>query len=996
MTDSDKKISSSSRPQESPLSIEDRFRIISELTSDFAYADRVEPDGTIIPEWVSDAVTRVTGYTVDEIHSLGLKSIVLADDWPVVRDHIKKVLSGRSDVIETRITTKGGEVRWLRDYARPVWDEAQSRVVRIYGASQDITESRRAEEERNRVERDYVDFVENAALGLHWVGADGTILWANQAELDLLGYTRDEYIGHHIAEFHADQDTINDILYRLSNKQTLHNYEATLRHKDGSIRHVVITSNVRWDKDRFLHTRCFTRDITESKRAEQANHLLASIVESSDDAILSKDMEGTILSWNKGAERLYGYSAKDVIGRPVSLLMPQERADDFPAIMDTLRRGERVEHYETERITKSGARLHVSLTVSPIRNAEGRIIGASAIARDITFRKRLEQEREQLLVREQAARLEAEQARKFSAEILSREQSARAAAQAAVEKQRLIQDRLTHLVNASSSLLSSLEVSTILPMIVDTAKQVVAADAYAVWRFKSSSGLWQLMASDGLSEEYARGTGTILVGAKPGAIPQIIAEDVTKEWMLESRLEAYQVEGIRSILVIPLRIHGEDAGTVGFYYKQPHHFDETEVRVATALANLAAAAIGTAEMYEEQSKLRQGAEEASRAKDEFLAMVSHELRTPLNAIVGWTGMLRTGKIDEKTAARAVEIIERNARSQAKLIEDLLDISRIISGKLRLNVQPVELSSVVDSSVDVIRPAATAKDVRLQVVLDPEAGPVSGDPERLQQIIWNLLSNAVKFTPRQGRIHVRLQRLNSHVEVTVSDTGQGINPEFLPFVFERFRQADSSFTRSQGGLGLGLAIVRHLVELHGGTVYAYSAGEGQGATFTVKFPLMIIHTPDLYQTGPRRSRDRAVSAAAPFDCPQSLDGIRLLIVEDEPDARDLLKVILGQCGAQVKAAQSAEEALIEFQEWKPDLMISDIEMPGEDGYTLIQKVRSSEHRPQRLPAIALTAHARPEDRLRALRAGYDAHVAKPVEANELVAVIESLARMIGKM
>jgi PAS domain S-box-containing protein len=381
MTDSDKKISSSSRPQESPLSIEDRFRIISELTSDFAYADRVEPDGTIIPEWVSDAVTRVTGYTVDEIHSLGLKSIVLADDWPVVRDHIKKVLSGRSDVIETRITTKGGEVRWLRDYARPVWDEAQSRVVRIYGASQDITESRRAEEERNRVERDYVDFVENAALGLHWVGADGTILWANQAELDLLGYTRDEYIGHHIAEFHADQDTINDILYRLSNKQTLHNYEATLRHKDGSIRHVVITSNVRWDKDRFLHTRCFTRDITESKRAEQANHLLASIVESSDDAILSKDMEGTILSWNKGAERLYGYSAKDVIGRPVSLLMPQERADDFPAIMDTLRRGERVEHYETERITKSGARLHVSLTVSPIRNAEGRIIGASAIAR---------------------------------------------------------------------------------------------------------------------------------------------------------------------------------------------------------------------------------------------------------------------------------------------------------------------------------------------------------------------------------------------------------------------------------------------------------------------------------------------------------------------------------------------------------------------------------------------------------------------------------------
>jgi PAS domain S-box-containing protein len=996
MTDGDKNISSSNQPPDTSLSIEDRFRIISELTSDFAYADKVELDGTITPEWVSDAVTRVTGYTIDEINSHGLKSIILPDDWPIVRDHIKKLLSGQSDVIETRITTKNGEVRWLRDYARPVWDGAQTRVIRIYGASQDITDSRRAEEERNRVERDYIDFVENAALGLHWVGADGTILWANQAELDLLGYPRDEYVGRHIAEFHADQDVINDILCKLSNKQTLHNYEATLRHKDGSIRHVVITSNVRWDKDRFLHTRCFTRDITESKRAGEANYLLASIVESSDDAILSKDLEGTILSWNKGAQRLYGYSAEEVIGRSVSLLMPPERADDFPAIMETLKRGDRVEHYETERVTKSGEIIHISLTVSPVRNTADEIIGASAIGRDITERKRLEQEREQLLVREQAARLEAEQARRFSAEILAREQSARTAAQDAAEKERLIQDRLTHLVDASSALLSSLQVETILPMIVDTAKQVVAADAYAVWRFKSSGGLWQLMVSAGLSEEYIQSIGTILASTEPTVIPEIVAEDVTKEERLKSRLEAYQAEGIRSMLVLPLNIHGQSAGTVGFYYKQPHRFDETEVRVATALANLAAAAIGTAELYEEQTRLREGAEEASRTKDEFLAMVSHELRTPLNAIVGWTDMLRTGKIDEQTVARAVETIERNARSQARLIEDLLDISRIITGKLRLNVQPVELPSVVDSAVDVIRPAATAKDVRLQVVLDPEAGPVSGDPERLQQIVWNLLSNAVKFTPKRGRIQVRLQRLNSHVEVTISDTGQGINPEFLPFVFDRFRQADSSFTRSQGGLGLGLAIVRHLVELHGGTVSAYSAGEGQGATFTVKFPLMIIHTPALYQTGRQQWGERAISAIAPFECPQSLLGIRLLIVEDEPDARELLKVMLEQCGAEIKAAESVKEAFQEMEEWKPDVMISDIEMPVEDGYSLIQKVRSAETRPQRLPAIALTAHARAEDRMRALRAGYDAHVAKPVEANELVAVIESLARMTGKL
>jgi signal transduction histidine kinase len=663
--------------------------------------------------------------------------------------------------------------------------------------------------------------------------------------------------------------------------------------------------------------------------------------------------------------------------------------------METLKRGDRVEHYETERLTKSGEMLHVSLTVSPIRNTSGEVIGASAIARDITGRKRLEQEREELLVREQAARIEAEQARKFSAEILAREQSARATAQDAVERQRLIQDRLTHLVDASSTLLSSLQADTILPTIVDIAKQVVAADAYAIWRYKASSGLWQLMAAGGLSEEYIQNTGTILAETKPAVIPPIIAEDVTKERAIQSRLEAYRAEGIKSLLVVPLIIHGESASTIGFYYKQPHRFDETEVHVATALANIAAAAIGTSELYREQIRLREQAEEASRAKDEFLAMISHELRTPLNAIVGWTGMLRTGRIDEQTTSRAVETIERNARSQAKLIEDLLDISRIITGKLRLNVQPVELSSVVDAAVDVVRPAAAAKDVRLQVILDSGAGPVSGDPERLQQIVWNLLSNAVKFTPKQGRVQIRLQRLNSHVEVTVSDTGQGISPDFLPFVFDRFRQADSSFTRSHGGLGLGLAIVRHLVELHGGSVSVHSAGEGLGATFTLKFPLMIVHTPVSYQASPLQWRQQADSDV-PFNCPQSLVGMRLLIVEDEPDARELLRLMLEQCGAEVKAAQSAEEAFQALDEWKPGLMISDIEMPGEDGYSLIQKVRSGETRQVRLPAIALTAHARAEDRMRALRAGYDAHVAKPVEGNELVTVIESLARTTGKL
>jgi signal transduction histidine kinase len=619
-----------------------------------------------------------------------------------------------------------------------------------------------------------------------------------------------------------------------------------------------------------------------------------------------------------------------------------------------------------------------------------------ALAREIRERKRVESEREEMFVREQAARAEAEQAHLLVAEALTRETAARASAQDAVEKHRLIQERLTHLVDASAVLLSSLQVDTILPLIVDIAKQVVAADAYSVWRYKSSAGAWQLMTAVGLSEEYTQETGTISEGATPTMILPIVAEDVTKEERLQTRLGAYRAEGIKSVLIVPLQIHGQSAGTIGFYYRLAHRFEETEVRVATALANLAAAAISTAELYDEQTRLREQAEVASRSKDEFLAMVSHELRTPLNAIIGWTSMLRTGRLDEQTAARAVETIERNAKSQAKLIEDLLDISRIITGKLRLNIQPVELSSVIEAAVDIIRPAAAAKEVRLQVVLDSEAGPVSGDPERLQQIIWNLLSNAVKFTAKKGRVQVRLQRLNSHVEITVSDTGQGIKPEFLPFVFDRFRQADSSFSRMHGGLGLGLAIVRNLVELHGGEVSAYSDGEGQGATFTVKFPLMIVHGPVSYQTAPRQWQEQSAAANVPFECPQSLLGMRLLIVEDEPDARELLKLMLEQCGAEVKATESAKEAFQGLGEWKPDLMISDIEMPGEDGYSLIQRVRSAETRPGRLPAIALTAHARAEDRMRTLRSGYDAHVAKPVEINELVTVIESLARTTGKL
>jgi PAS domain S-box-containing protein len=393
---------------------------------------------------------------------------------------------------------------------------------------------------------------------------------------------------------------------------------------------------------------------------------------------------------------------------------------------------------------------------------------------------------------------------------------------------------------------------------------------------------------------------------------------------------------------------------------------------------------------------RTEAEAASRAKDEFLATISHELRTPLNAILGWGRMLRKSKLNEENFNRGLDTIERNAKLQAQLIEDLLDVSRIISGKLRLTVMPVELSPIIEAAVDSLRPAADARDIRIQVLLDSHAGLISGDPDRLQQVVWNLLSNAVKFTDKGGRVQVRLQRINSHVEIAVSDTGKGIAPEFLPYVFDRFRQADSSISRMHGGLGLGLAIVRHLVELHGGAVQAQSPGERMGATFTVQLPVIIAHGSGRFVLDADEVNPSRAGLQGDFSPSPSLEGLSVLVVDDELDARDLMTVILEERHARVTTVASPAEAY-ETLEWlRPDVIISDIGMPGEDGYSFIRNVRMKEARERQgwRPAIALTAHARVEDRLRALSAGYQAHVAKPVEPAELVAVIASLVRPLN--
>ena len=518
---------------------------------------------------------------------------------------------------------------------------------------------------------------------------------------------------------------------------------------------------------------------------------LAAIVTSSDDVIVSKTLDGVITSWNPAAERILGYTADEAIGKNIKLIIPPDRWAEEDGVLARIRRGERVEHFETVRRAKNGRLLNLSLTVSPVRDADGRVVGASKVARDITDRIRAEKELERLLASEKDARAQAEQ--------------------------------------------------------------------------------------------------------------------------------------------------------------------------------------------------------ANRLKDEFLAVVSHELRSPLNAITGWASLMRTGRLDKEQSARAVETILRNAQSQNQLIGDLLDVSRIISGRLRLNIKPFQFSSVLEAALQVVRPAADAKSIRLESFLDPATGPVAGDPDRMQQVFWNLLSNAVKFTPKGGRIQIRSQQVNSHVEVTVTDNGKGIDRNLLPLIFERFRQGDSSTAREHGGLGLGLAIVRHLIELHGGVVTARSEGEGKGAEFVVEIPISIAaESAKLEEQG---QDGRAASASSVAGMP-SLEGLRILVVDDDADAREVVSAILSQAGAEVATASSAPQAIDLVDRWVPNVLISDIGMPQEDGYQLIRKLRARlSDKSARIPAIALTAFARPQDRLKALSAGYQMHVPKPIEPIELVTVVASLTQRL---
>ena len=693
----------------------------------------------------------------------------------------------------------------------------------------------------------YQTLLNQAPLAVYVVGADFCICEANSLALPVFGDVPGGVLGRdfdEIAHILWEKESADEVVRIF--RHTLLTGEAYVASAwTGLLRDRGATEDYEWRVDRITMPDgrfglvCYFRDISEQKKALAAKAYLAAIVDSAEDAIISKDLNGIIQSCNTSAERLFGYTSAELVGRPVRMLIPDERQSEEDEILSRLRKGERLEHFETVRVTKDGRRLDVALTISPVRDDLGVIIGASKIIRDITAIRQME-----------------------------------------VERLRLLQETATvteTLNNVGAIVASDLDRDRVVQAVTDAGTELTTAEFGAFFYnvVNDDGESYTLYTISGVPREvfskFPMPRNTEVFAPTFSGTAVVRSADITKDSRYGHNAPHHGMPAghlpVRSYLAVP--VNGRSGNVIGglfFGHSSVARFTEHHERLAVGIASWASVAL-------ENSRLYMSVQEASRIKDDFLASLSHELRTPLNAILGYARMLRSGIVGPDKRDKAIETIERNATSLTQIVEDVLDISRIVSGKIRLNVQPVDFPDIVRSAVEGIALAADARGVRVETVLDPDAAPVSGDPERLQQVLWNLLSNAVKFTNRGGRVQVRLERVNSHLEVAVSDTGIGIAPEFLPHVFDRFRQADAGIARERGGLGLGLAIARQLVEMHGGTIDASSGGVNQGATFRVKIPVMIVHpvrdeVPRVHPRANVSARRSGAQICATYTCSRS--------------------------------------------------------------------------------------------------------------------------------
>ncbi|MDZ8071047.1 MAG: ATP-binding protein [Nostoc sp. DedQUE08] len=681
------------------------------------------------------------------------------------------------------------------------------------------------------------------------------------------------------------------------------------------------------------------------------------------DGYLVTDTFGTILEANRAASIHLNVLQRFLIGKPLLTFIAQPDHQAFFNYLTQLQQLDRGGEWEVCLQPREKICFDVALTVVTVRNEKGQAVALRWLMRDISQRKHLELQRQQLFANEQAARIAAQAAEK----------------------------RSNFLAEASSVLASSLDYRITLtsvaqlavPTLADWCIVDVIEDNLPV--FTNPVIVASEPAKEGLIRELQQrypisidadyGPPKVLRTGKPELVTKILESSLQRKSSNEEHFSLLCQLQLKSQMVVPLLVRDRKLGTILFASAQPErHYTTVDLEMAEELAQRAAFAIENAQLYQQ-------AQEANRIKEEFLAIVSHELRTPLNSMLGWVQLIRTRKWDEATTSKALEIIERNAKLQRKLIEDILDISRIVQGQIRLNIRKIDLVPIIQAAIEAVLPTSEIKDIQVEFNLDSSVGQVMGDAERLQQVVWNLLSNAVKFTPNGGRVEVHLEQVNSNVQITVSDTGKGISTDFLPYIFERFRQADSTTTRADNGLGLGLAIVHHLVEMHSGRVCAVSEGEGRGAKFTVLLPLVEPQPEQLIKESKENVENLSI-----------LNGLQILVVDDNADTQELIAFILEKSGGQVTAVSSVGEALEALERLKPDVLVSDIGMPDEDGYSLIRKVRAQEtEQGEKILAVALTAFAREEEHSLALEAGFQVHVSKPIEPEELVKVVANLTK-----
>jgi PAS domain S-box-containing protein len=872
---------------------------------------------------------------------------------------------GRGPGLLAALASAASVEYWIVSSAAAVSGENALRLVMFVGVAFLLATLQRrharGEDARHASQSELRAILDHTAAVVYLKALDGRYLVVNRRFEELF----------HLSEAEARGKTSHDLFptpmadrFRANDRRALEagepiEFEETVPQDDGLHTYISIKFPVRDPEGRVYAVCGISTDITARRRAEdelrQQREWLRVTLTSIGDAVIATDRAGRVIFMNPVAEALTGWTQDLAAGHPLEEVFRIVNEDTGNPVENpahrVLKDGKVVGlANHTVLLARDGREIPIDDSGAPIRDAGGEVTGVVLVFRDVRERRQ----------RDARTRFLAEAGRVLSSS-LDYDLTLNTLARLAVPV--LADWCIVHILEADGGL------RRLQTAYADPAKADVAR------RLEGHYG--RLATTDFRSPAHR--LIRVMRSGEPELVPSVTADWLDSVSLDPEHRRLLKELAPQTLMHVPLVIRGRPLGVITCVRTDAGHpYGDDDLALAQELARRGAVAVENAQLFRE-------ALIANRAKDEFLATLSHELRTPLNAMLGWTRMLRTGMLDASTAARAVDVIERNTKLQAQLIEDLLDVSRIITGKLRIELRPVNLAQITEQALESVRSAAEARAISLETDLDTDRAIISGDPDRLQQVVWNLLSNAIKFTPPGGRVLVSLRPVNSCVRLEVRDSGPGIHPEFLPHVFERFRQADSSSTRQHGGLGLGLAIVRHLVDAHGGVVRADNAPEG-GAVFSVEFPIFAAAS-----VAPAVELPAGAPADVPV-MPAVLQGLKILVVEDEPDARDLLVTILSEWGAETIAADGGVQALAVFDHQAPDVIVSDIGLPGMDGYELIRRIRARPAEQSRpVPAVALTAYARAEDRRMALLAGFDMHVAKPIEPAALVAAIASLAR-----